>query len=638
MDILNERNIRTLRYLLDHTGYATSNDIAAEIQVSVRTMKTILRNLGDEVTMYGCVLEVKRGVGYRLQITDEEAFQPLRASLQDIHVDKLPTTKKERENYIIRKLLSVDYPIRLDDLADELYVSRNTISLDIREVRRIIKGYDMHIEQNANGIYIDGTEIRKRVCINDFFFQDTADKFYVQDNMMFSSTYNQSEIRYIREALLHVLNDHNIRFSDMSIQNMVVHIMIGIRRCRFYQYVQIDEELKTEVMNCDEYQAAYELKEKIEEQLHVVYPQDEIIYMAMHIISKSIARNPDVQLVTRQENMQLLQEICCSVRQVYDIDIEKDQELYQFLSLHIPAMVRRIRLQMTMRNPLYIEHLRHYPYAVEISLMASDIIERQMHVTVDENEFAYLVIYFNLALNRQHGRSKKRLILVSGYGRPEMILTLNALNESFKGFLDEIVTCDAFELGQFSFKEQDIVVTTVPIMTQLEVPMLYIQDSVEKYHNEILALLKSNTSSHVNYATYMPREFFAAQVSCKSRKDVHEYLRMMLQSKLSPAAAKRICTSIYELGNEVGNEVALLHTHAHSGMPFIAFLCLKNPIIWKRREVKYVFLLHVHSEKDMELKAGLYEAVASWCDHKAKIQHFEKSQTYADFLETMKNR
>ena len=136
-------------------------------------------------------------------------------------------------------------------------------------MKRLLHNYHLIIVQsNNNGIIVEGSEIQKRICINDFFFQDKMQDFFVQDNVMFSSEYNQNEIRYIREALLHVLNKHNIHFSDVSIQNMVIHIVIELRRCKFYQYVRFDDAVMQQMKEHKAYEAAIELKQMLEEQMH----------------------------------------------------------------------------------------------------------------------------------------------------------------------------------------------------------------------------------------------------------------------------------------------------------------------------------------------------------------------------------
>lgn len=173
MILLNERLKGIIRILKDTQDYITSKQLAwIKWIFSVRTIKSTLKGLKMELTAYGAVLEIKRGVGYRLHILNEEAFLPIKNRIQSESPRQFPHTQKERSIYIIRKLLSLDYPIKLDDLADELYVSRNTISLDIKEVKRLLHNYHLIIVQsNNNGIIVEGSEIQKRICINVFSFK-----------------------------------------------------------------------------------------------------------------------------------------------------------------------------------------------------------------------------------------------------------------------------------------------------------------------------------------------------------------------------------------------------------------------------------------------------------------------------------
>ena len=614
----------------------TSEMLAKELRVSVRTMKTILKELRKDLPSFGCELLVKRGSGYRLQVKEESRFQSLQKTFHRQQMDRLPMTQKEREEYIIRKLLSVDYPIRIGDLADELFVSRNTVSHDVRKVRSFLKSYDMSMLQGNEGIHLEGSEMQKRKCIRVAFFQDTEDVFYAHENTMFLSEYNQNQIRYIREALLHVLNRKGIRFSDLSVQNMVIHIMIGIRRIRFYQYVEIDEKIRREVTASREYRAALELKEKLEEQLHVIYPPDEVIYLAMHMIAKAIADSSGVFSVCSRVDDRVMSDLCREVEARFPINIREDGDLYSFLNLHIQAMVKRLYLNMSIRNPQYMQYICHYPYAVEISLLVGDILKEHFRIRLDENELAYLVVYFNLALSRRLHRRKKRLILVSGYGRPEMIVTLNRLNEDFKGFMEEVVTCDAFELEHFPFEADDIVVTTVPINEPIEVPLVYVKDQVEAYHSQILKLLQSSHRSGLRPEKYLHREFFISGVSCRSREDAKECFRLMLQARFSCPVAEKLCGRIYDLGNETGNGTACLHSRVDAPQPFVAFICLKHEVLWEKTNVKYIFLLNMNREKDKEIVTQIYEMAAAWCEDKSKIQKFERSRSYETLLETLK--
>lgn len=634
MITLNDRLKAIIVILKDRDDYITSKDLAELLDISVRTMKSVLKNLKFDMRPYGADLEIKRGVGYRLHIVNEEAFLPITTQIKGESTHPFPHTRKERSSYIVRKLLSLDYPITLDDLADELYVSRNTISLDMREVKQMLQNYHLNITQSNNsGIIVDGNEIQKRICINDFFFRNTMRDFFAQNNVMFSSAYNQTEIRYIREALLHVLNKHSIHFSDVSVQNMVIHIVIELRRCKFYQYVEVCDDDITRMKAHKAYEAAIELKSMLEEQLNVVFPEYEVIYLTMHILSKTVMGSEDIRKLDLSYMDDLLLTIFQHIEHRFSISLQKDNDIYGFLRLHIPSMSERIRLQLTLRNPLFLENNRRYQFAIEIALEAVDVIEKQMGIEVDNNEFGYLLLYFNLALNRYQSRIKKRLILVSGYGRPEMIMTLNTLNENFKGFIDEIVTCDVFELSTFSFHSNDIIITSIPVMTKTNVAIVYIQEKVEYYYNEILSLLKSEYAIDCSIQRYLLSSLYADHIACRNQSEVIQKLTMLLAKQWGLKEAERLAEGIYKLGNEVGNEIVCLHSRYDFKTPFISFLCLKNALLWERQHVKYIFFINMNAESDKDIVRCMYRLISNWAESKSKINYYAKNQEYNILIE-----
>ena len=638
MILLNERLKNIIHILKDADDYMTSKQLADQMNLSVRTIKSTLKGLKMELISYGAELEIKRGVGYRLHILNEENFLPIENRIQNQAPRQFPHVQKERSIYIIKKLLSLDYPIKLDDLADELYVSRNTISLDIREVKRLLQNYHLVIVQsNNNGIIVEGSEIHKRICINDFFFQDTMKDFFVQNNIMFSSEYNQNEIRYIREALLHVLNKHNIHFSDVSIQNMVIHIVIELRRCKFYQYVHFDETMIKKMKEYKAYNAAVELKQILEEQINVILPEQETIYLTMHILSKTVMGNEDIRKLDLSYMDDLLEKIFRRIEDRFKISLKKDKEIYDFLKLHIPSMAERIRLQLTLRNPLLIENNRRYQFAVELTLEAVDVIEKELCIEIDNNEFGYLVLYFNLALNRYQSRIKKRLILVSGYGRPEMIMTLNILNESFKGFIDDIITCDVFELENFTFQHNDIVISNIPVMPNSNVPVVFIQGNVEFYYNEILSLLKSEYDINCSISKYLLPSLYKDGLKCKNKQDVFIELKKLLESMWGKSEAEKLVSGIFRLGNEIGNDIICLHSHYDCQIPFIAFLSLKSHILWEKHHIHYIFFLNMNAEHDKEIVNHMYHLISNWSDLKTRINLYAKNQGYNELIESLDN-
>ncbi|MFR8213175.1 MAG: transcription antiterminator, partial [Longicatena caecimuris] len=266
-----------------------------------------------------------------------------------------------------------------------------------------------------------------------------------------------------------------------------------------------------------------------------------------------------------------------------------------------------------------------------------DVIEEELQIEIDHNEFGYLVLYFNLALNRYQSRIKKRLILVSGYGRPEMIMTLNTLNENFKGFIDDIVTCDVIELENFSFQHNDIVITTIPIMPSSKIPVVYIQGKVEFYYHEILSLLKSEYDINCSIRKYLLPSLYQEGLLCKNKQDVYKELEKLLAAMWGEAEAAKLVNGIYHLGNEVGNDIICLHSRYDYHTPFIAFLSLKNHMLWEKQHVRYIFFMNMNAESDKEMVHHMYHLISNWADVKTRITYYAKNQDYQELIESLDN-
>ena len=84
--------------------------------------------------------------------------------------------------------------------------------------------------------------------------------------------------------------------SDQSLQNFVIHIIVSIRRWKFYNYVKIEngnlDEFRTSVAR--EWPAAQDLVQRLQDKLEILLPQEEILYFALHFKSKHITELDEI--------------------------------------------------------------------------------------------------------------------------------------------------------------------------------------------------------------------------------------------------------------------------------------------------------------------------------------------------------
>lgn len=589
---LGEGQRKVMRELLQSKETITSEYIYNKTGLSIRTIKTYIKELRIVGKEYHFKIVAKRGVGYRLLPLGDKGKTNLHLMMTEESYSNVPSSQKERIDYIIRKLLSIDYSISIDDLANELFVSKNTMYTDIQHVQKVLQTFSLSLDlNNKNGACLMGSELNKRACTNEYFFQSEYSNPYAHSNRMFSSESNQKELRFIREALLNVLNKNSIWFSDISIQNMVIHIMVMLRRCRFYQYIDdkdvnlVDEDLKIE------YKAASLLTEKLEQYLGVILPDAETRFLALHISSKSIQKNTELEISSNNKVNEVINKIFISLKEMYGIELCKENDIVHYLQMHIPAMVHRVKMNLTLRNPMIQLNLQRYPYAFELSLVAANIINESYNIELDMNEISYIMLYFNLGINRVFLNEKKRIFLVSGYGRPETILTINSLMENFGSYIASIVPIDLYELEFISVQPSDLIITTLPLSSNQNAPTLYVNQNIEDYYQEILKLLKSEDYRSLDIKKITEKCLISIDFEAKSKQDVYEEFRLMLKHSKFSDSNEEIVNSISELGNEVGNQIVCLHTLCRNKEPLVSFIKLRQPIIWNREQVKFVFLL-----------------------------------------------
>src|SRR5690625_8004076 len=93
------------------------------------------------------------GKGYQLEMTEPSLF---RIYLQSLSMDGakkpafIPKLPQERITSLIKRLLLHDTYIKMDDIADEIYVSTSTIQNAFIDVKNIVAEYEIVVESQRN--------------------------------------------------------------------------------------------------------------------------------------------------------------------------------------------------------------------------------------------------------------------------------------------------------------------------------------------------------------------------------------------------------------------------------------------------------------------------------------------------------
>src|SRR5699024_193493 len=104
---------------------------------------------------------------YYIEINDQEKYNAFLYSIKQNKMNNLELdTSQDRIKYLLNILLYSNNYISLDDLADKIYVSKNTLQNYIKTLKNIFLKYNLEYISKTNvGIKVIGNENDKRKCL-----------------------------------------------------------------------------------------------------------------------------------------------------------------------------------------------------------------------------------------------------------------------------------------------------------------------------------------------------------------------------------------------------------------------------------------------------------------------------------------
>ena len=143
------------------------NRLASLLHVTDRTIRSDIQIINEILEKNGSKIKLKRKTGYYIEINDQEKYNAFLYSIKQNKMNNLELdTSQDRIKYLLNILLYSNNYISLDDLADKIYVSKNTLQNYIKTLKNIFLKYNLEYISKTNvGIKVIGNENDKRKCL-----------------------------------------------------------------------------------------------------------------------------------------------------------------------------------------------------------------------------------------------------------------------------------------------------------------------------------------------------------------------------------------------------------------------------------------------------------------------------------------
>lgn len=625
---MDSRECRLLNILADG-GHHPVGEIAGQLDTGEKTIRNLIKKMNQELESNGASICCKYGVGYHLDICDPSAYaEYYRTHYENTPETYLPSTSAERVQYLLEYLCnSIDY-VKLDDLSETLYVSKRTLTSDIREVERILESYNIKLKRKPHyGIRIEGSEFDVRLCI-----AACAGKRLNRGNQ---------DMDKIARCVSAVLEENNFALSGATYQNLVVHIYIAINRLIDGHPIPMPETQITEILSRPEYEVAQKLTKMIEQNVDITFPQTEVAYVAIHLAGKELVppADSDQNIVISQEISTLVTDMLNRVYESFKLDLRDDLELRMILSQHLLPLRVRIKYDMKLKNPLLSDVKKKFCLAYTIACSAVTVINKRYQTTLSEDEIAYFAFAFALSLERKKsGIQKKNILLVCASGHGSAMLLKYMYESAFSPYIDQIKACDVGHLYNMDFSKFDYIFTTVPIPIKVPIPI-----------QEVDYFLNEDDRSHVkkvltqdpfiSIKRYYPEDLFLPHLQCRTKDEALRYMCSLVIDKcgLPPAFYDSVLERESLAQTAFGNNVAMPHSCKAMGRETrVCVGVLDAPIDWDGQNIQAIFLVMI-ADKDhasAELQK-FYQVTGNFLLSAQQIQTLVKQQDYGKFIQAM---
>lgn len=592
-----------MRYgnLLEILGNNTSKPISRHflcqrLNVSDRTISSDIKELNTIGKNKGYEIKTIRNKGYLLQVNDSTVF---REYLQQvIQSDDILTDVKQRVINLEKILLLAGDFITLKELSEKFKISISTVKDDLKRTNQFFLEKNLRLVGKPHyGIYIFGKESDKRQAIIDLFRIQLSAPVMTPEYITFTQMIKDNELqKVIQESLIR----NKLVINDLLLKNVIEHVRLLIFRLLKKNYISIsDDVIKT---NGDTGTEALvnDIVQYIEDTYNLKIPDFEITYLKTQMIGKLSY----VEVEKEAQLKNLIDQSLAKVDKTYKTKFRSDNELQDFLLIHIATLFKRLSTNHQLTNPLIDDVYIKYANVINASIDFMNYLNKDFSKKLSKDELGYVAIYFAASLERQklmEMENYQNIVVLTQDGRGAGYLLETGISRIFPNA--KIKTISMNQIHKVNDKD-DLLISTVYIPEdQFNIPVIQIdpimsKDNLNKVEKSI-RLLNENPNRFIDETQTVLNLFSPNNFHIENNND---YLKILkdrgLQLEQNNQAKVGYKDSVLERELKISTiyDAGIAGPHPMVNVAkqeVIDVTILSKPVIYQNKKVQIIFLINI---------------------------------------------
>lgn len=477
MHIEKKRVLDIFYAIANSKSTVTSLELAKITGVTERTIKSDMSYVEDFAIKSGAVIKSKRGHGYWAEVIDRDVFQNVVEQLEiHFNYDNLSDESvQKRSNSILRRIITQEGYLKLEDIAEELYLSRSSIKNEIREIRKILESYNLTFETKPGlGSCIKGSEFDRRLCMLALFlvYYHKAVPLFNYSQLMDYFECEDEERNEIRHMFLKVLRESDCRVMDEHTQRIARYLILLRNRYRAGYHVSFSCEDKELLQSFKQHKVACDIIASLKKYGGYDVDENEILALeVLLLVWADIDSNSDMKSdygEVYDKSLKLSENISRKIESEYSIKLfksESDKETFITGILPVLLQIRFKREKNDMRlSSMYSDYIRTSPMSMRLAHSAIEVINKQYKTKI--SFILHLIIanrIYVIICNAKYDYKPIRMIVCSNSGIEAARIIRKSIVERFGGqYFSKSDLYELYEMRALKNEDYDAVALNYP--------------------------------------------------------------------------------------------------------------------------------------------------------------------------------
>ncbi|MEO1771620.1 BglG family transcription antiterminator [Candidatus Enterococcus ferrettii] len=453
--MLTKRQKELLELLTQENNFQTVEYFASKLGVSKRTTHIELGIIEEYVQSSGEYLEKKRGVGIALRGLREVASAKEHNEGSDLY-DTL-----SRRIQIMNMLLFEEKIVSFNHLSENFMVSKSSIIKDFEFIMKILNvGSNIKLCSDIHGTSLIGSEeeIQKALLqFNRYLLSNSdiySDDDFAENIKLLNTYYGESLISVCSNILYTYVRENVNAISDYYVQNILNIFIILVFRIAKLNHLE-GQASSTLEANIFFEESAVRMLHKAALRLGLSYTNEDVQYLSLHLVSNRFEPLPEDEI-----DEVIVDQLLAKVSEALNINFSSDQKLEEQLKNHIPPMIYRLKSNNKTENPFTSQIKNEFSLTFNVIWVVLSEYEQELGISFNEDEMAFLTMYFQAAIER--ARMNRKILIVCQMGIATSELLINRIKNVLPS-LDTFEIASIPELEHTDFDQYDLIISTIKV-------------------------------------------------------------------------------------------------------------------------------------------------------------------------------